>query len=140
MDTVVYALLKKKLEGKANLVDGKIPADELPSYVDDVIEYANRNAFPATGEEGKIYVALDTGYTYRWSGSTYVQIGGQDLSDYYTKSQTYSKTEVDNALAGKQATLVSGTNIKTVNNVSLLGSGNVEISGSTFIVTDVVID
>lgn len=33
------------------------------------------------------------------------------------------------ALAGKQATLVSGTNIKTVNNQSLLGSGNIAIEG-----------
>lgn len=33
------------------------------------------------------------------------------------------------ALAGKQATLVSGTNIKTVNNQSLLGSGNIDIQG-----------
>jgi len=41
---------------------------------------------------------------------------------------TYSKTEVDNALNTKQASLVSGTNIKTVNNQSLLGSGNISIA------------
>ena len=134
MDVVVYALLKKQLGEKANLVDGKIPVDELPSYVDDVVEYANRDSFPETGEGGKIYVALDTGYTYRWSGSTYVQIGGQDLSDYVTK------TELQTDLSTKQDTLVSGTNIKTVNSVSLVGSGNVEISGSTFVVTDVIIN
>lgn len=43
------------------------------------------------------------------------------------KSTTYTKTEVDTALNGKQATLVSGTNIKTVNNLSLLGSGNITV-------------
>ena len=134
MDVVVYALCKKLLGGKADLVDGKIPAEELPSYVDDVEEYANKAAFPVTGEGGKIYVALDTGYTYRWSGSTYTQIGGQDLSNYVTK------TELQIDLSTKQDTLVSGTNIKTVNNVSLLGSGDVTISGTSFIVTDVIID
>jgi hypothetical protein len=54
---------------------GKIPATYLPSYVDDVEEYNNLAAFPATGETGKIYVAIDTGFVYRWSGSIYVQIG-----------------------------------------------------------------
>lgn len=53
---------------------GKIPVSQLPSYVDDVLEYANLAAFPETGESGKIYVALDTNKTYRWSGSAYVEI------------------------------------------------------------------
>ena len=52
------------------------------------------------------------------------------LSGKADKSTTYTKTEVDNALADKQATLVSGTNIKTINNTSLLGSGNIEVGGS----------
>ncbi len=58
----------------ASLIDGKVPASQLPSYVDDVLEYANLAAFPGTGETGKIYVALDTNKTYRWSGSAYVEI------------------------------------------------------------------
>ena len=52
---------------------GKIPSSQLPSYVDDVVEYADRASFPVTGEGGKIYVAIDTNRTYRWSGSTYVE-------------------------------------------------------------------
>jgi len=44
------------------------------SYVDDVEEYANLAAFPVTGESGKIYIALDTNLTYRWGGSSYVEI------------------------------------------------------------------
>ena len=54
--------------------DGKVPASQLPSYVDDVKEYANRAAFPETGEDGVIYVAEDTNLTYRWSGTQYVEI------------------------------------------------------------------
>lgn len=46
----------------------------LPSYVDDVLEYANLAAFPATGETGKIYIALDTNKQYRWSGSVYIEL------------------------------------------------------------------
>jgi hypothetical protein len=53
---------------------GLIPSDRLPSYVDDVLEFANLAAFPVTGETGKIYIALDNNKQYRWSGSVYVQI------------------------------------------------------------------
>ncbi|WP_264548038.1 hypothetical protein [Flavobacterium sp. N2820] len=60
---------------KADLVGGKVPAEQLPSYVDDVLEFTDLASFPVTGETGKIYLALDTNKTYRWSGSAYVQIG-----------------------------------------------------------------
>lgn len=73
------------LSNKADLVGGKVPASQLPSYVDDVIEgYYNGTNFYTdalftnliTPESSKIYVALDTNLQYRWSGSGYVQIGG----------------------------------------------------------------
>lgn len=64
---------------KADLVDGKVPASELPSYVDDVVEYASAASFPATGEHGKIYIALDSNKTYRWSGSEYIPILAVDI-------------------------------------------------------------
>lgn len=66
--------LQDALDGKADLENGKVPSSQLPSYVDDVLEYASLSVFPATGEAGKIYIALDTNKTYRWSGSTYVEI------------------------------------------------------------------
>lgn len=50
-------------------------------------------------------------------------------SNHAHDSRYYTQTEIDTALAGKQATLVSGTNIKTINNNSILGSGNIHISG-----------
>lgn len=43
----------------------------------------------------------------------------------------YNKTEIDTALNGKQASLVSGTTIKTINGNSILGEGNIEITGGT---------
>ncbi len=66
---------KGKAGGVAELdTSGKVPAAQLPSYVDDVLEYASKSNFPATGETGKIYVTKDTNLTYRWSGSAYVEI------------------------------------------------------------------
>lgn len=58
----------------ASLVGGTVPSSQLPSYVDDVLEFANLAALPATGESGKIYITLDTNFEYRWSGSTYVRL------------------------------------------------------------------
>lgn len=37
-----------------------------------------------------------------------------------------------NGLLSKQDTLVSGTNIKTINSQSLLGSGDISVSGGTY--------
>ena len=68
---------------------GKVAVAQLPSYVDDVEEYANFAGFPATGEAGKIYVAIDTGDVYRWAGSAYVQINDAVTSaDQATKLAT----------------------------------------------------
>jgi hypothetical protein len=53
---------------------GKVPAAQLPSYVDDVLEFANFAAFPNPGESGKVYIAADTDREYRWSGTAYRQI------------------------------------------------------------------
>lgn len=55
-------------------INGIIPAKYLPSYVDEVLEYANKNSFPSPGEAGKIYVDLSTNLTYRWGSSDYVEI------------------------------------------------------------------
>lgn len=66
---------KGAANGVADLDEtGKVPASQLPSYVDDVLEYSSLTAFPATGEAGKIYVAQDTNRTYRWGGTNYVEI------------------------------------------------------------------
>ena len=72
---------------------GKVPATQLPSYVDDVVEgyyhdddfYTTRtgsgtSADPyaysgeITGETGKIYVDLNTNKTYRWGGTAFAEI------------------------------------------------------------------
>jgi hypothetical protein len=71
----VLASEKGANSGVATLgADGKVPASQLPSFVDDVIEAANFAALPAEGEGGKIYVTLDNNKTYRWGGSAYAEI------------------------------------------------------------------
>ena len=73
--TAENAANKGKAHGYASLGgDGKVPADQLPSYVDDVLEFASKTNFPSTGEKGKIYVDLSTENIFRWSGSAYVEI------------------------------------------------------------------
>ena len=67
---------------------GKVPQSQLPSYVDDVLSYASKTDFPATGEDGKIYIAKDVNKSYRWGGSEYVEISpsialGETISTAY---------------------------------------------------------
>lgn len=67
---------------------GKVPAAQLPSYVDDVLEFSTKAQFPQIGETGKIYVAKDTNLTYRWTGTQYLEIS-QSLALGETSSTAY---------------------------------------------------
>lgn len=100
--TLASAIASAFSNSFASLVDGKVPAAQLPAYVDDVLEYATASAFPVAGEGGKIYVALDTNLTYRWGGSSYVEIS-QSLALGETSSTAYrgdrGKTAYDHSLA-----------------------------------------
>lgn len=86
---------------------GKVPSSQLPSYVDDVLEYANKAGFPTTGESGKIYVAQDTNLTYRWSGTAYVEIS-PSLALGETSSTAYAGDK-GKANADNIANIISGT-------------------------------
>lgn len=68
---------------------GKVPAAQLPSYVDDVLEFSTKAQFPQIGETGKIYVSKDTNLTYRWTGTQYLEIS-QSLALGETPSTAYS--------------------------------------------------
>lgn len=77
----IAASEKGAVNGVATLdAAGKVPAAQLPSYVDDVKEFENKAAFPETGEADKIYVDIDTGSIYRWSGTQYIQINASVAS------------------------------------------------------------
>ena len=95
--------------------NAKVPASQLPSYVDDVAEYANQASFPTTGETGKLYIDQANGDIYRWSGSAYVQINNAvSTSD----SATQLATARDFSLTGDV----------TASAVSFDGTGDVALS------------
>lgn len=89
------------LEAKADLVGGKVPNSQLPSYVDDVVEVANYAALPGTGETGKIYVTVDTGNIYRWSGSAYIRIADESPVWGIITGTLSDQTDLQSALDGK---------------------------------------
>jgi hypothetical protein len=86
---------------KADLVGGKVPSSQLPSYVDDVVEVATYSALPSTGETGKIYVVLDTNLIYRWSGSAYIEIKDSSAVWGAITGTLSSQTDLQNALNAK---------------------------------------
>lgn len=99
--------------------DAKVPAQYLPSYVDDVLEYANLASFPVTGEAGKIYVAIDTNKTYRWSGSIYTEISASEVISVFgragaitAQSGDYSAYQITNVPAGN----ISSTSVQSAIN------------------------
>jgi hypothetical protein len=113
--------LQNALNLKANLVGGKVPASELPSYVDDVVEVANYAALPATGETGKIYVTLDNNKIYRWSGSVYIEIAANNTIWGAITGTLSSQTDLQAALDAKQNTITL-TTTGTSGSATLVGS------------------
>ena len=97
---------------------GKVPSSQLPSYVDDVLEYDTKSAFPTTGEAGKIYVDKSNDTTWRWSGTTYTQIKGDlvigtttgTAADGGTASAHYSNTSNPHSVTKSQVGLGSVVN------------------------------
>lgn len=83
------------LAAKADLVAGKVPAAQLPSYVDDVIEVADFVSLPVTGETGKLYVTLDTELLYRWTGTIYAEISPTQLQTLQSVTDNGNTTSND---------------------------------------------
>ena len=119
-------VIKGALDLKADLVDGKVPAAQLPAYVDDVLEYEDLAHFPATGETGKIYIAQDTNKTYRWSGTGYVEIS-ESLALGETSSTAY-RGDRGKAAYDISQTVGDVTNLTTTEKSSVVGAVN-EVNG-----------
>jgi thiamine phosphate synthase YjbQ (UPF0047 family) len=132
---------------------GKVPSAQLPSYVDDVLEYAAAANFPATGETGKLYVSLDTNDVYRWSGSAYVKVSDAVSSaDQATKLATARTISLSGDVSGSTsfdgsanvsitATVADNSHNHTASNISdfteavqdiigadVVGSGAISVS------------
>ena len=123
----IASSLKGANNGVAELdSSGKIPSSQLPSFVDDVLEYTAKSDFPATGETGKIYVDKTTNLTWRWSGSAYVEIS-PSLALGETSSTAYrgdrGKTAYDHSQATHARTDATKTEASSTN-------GNIKINGT----------
>ena len=123
---------------------GKVPSTQLPSYVDDVLEYTNLAGFPATGETGKIYVAKDTNKTYRWSGTVYVYITSGAVDSVAGKTGVVTLTKSDVGLGSVDNTsdsakvVLSATKLLTpraINGVNFDGSADITITNDSQINT-----
>ena len=119
------AFVINSLTTKADLVGGLIPASQLPSYVDDVLEFANLAGFPTTGETGKIYTALDTNLIYRWSGTVYVSISGGSGGGLIlgTTSTTAYRGDFGNTAYTHSQTITGNPHAITPN---IIGLGNLD--------------
>ena len=88
---------------------------------------------------GKLYVGKTDNNIFKWSGSNLLEVSkslglGETSTTAYAgnkgKANAQAIAQLQTDVAGKQDTLVSGTNIKTVNGVTVLGSGDVTIPGA----------
>ena len=146
-------LLQKGAANGVATLDGSglVPASQLPSYVDDVLEGYYKAADEKfykeasyttliAGETGKIYVSLDTNKTYRWTGSTFVYItsGAVDSVNGITGVVVLNKSHiglsnVDNT-ADAAKNVLSATKWSTVRTITLSGvtatAQNIDGSGN----------
>lgn len=119
----IDASQKGSVNGVAELdQNGKVPSGQLPSYVDDVLEYDSINYFPQYGESGKIYIANDTNKTYRWSGNRYVEIS-ESLALGETSGSAYR---------GDRGAAAYAAAVTNVESSPVEGSGNLVTSGGVF--------
>ena len=136
------ALDGKQASGSYATLDGggKVPASQLPSYVDDVIEATNFAALPATGESGKIYVTIDDNKSYRWSGSSYIEISASPGSTdavaegstnlYFTNSRASAAAPVQ-SVAGRTGAVTLAKADVGLGNVDNTSDANKPISTAT---------
>ena len=126
LDKKVETSLVGAKNGVAQLdATGKVPAAQLPSYVDDVVDcYVDAGKFyqeedhttEIAGETGKIYVDLKTLKTYRWSGTAAVEISaslalGETASTAYRGDRgkiAYDHSQAAHAPANAERNIVVG--------------------------------
>ena len=88
------------LSQKADLISGKVPATQLPSYVDDVLEFSSLSTLPAQGESGKIYITTDNDKLFRWTGTRYVDITQGDVGTLQAVTERGNETTENVKLQG----------------------------------------
>ncbi len=138
------ARVASSLVGVANGIatlnaSGQVPASQLPSFVDDVIEASDLAALPITGEAGKIYVTLDTNKAYRWSGTAYIYITSGTVDTVAGKTGIITLVKADVGLnnvdntsdAGKPVSTAQATAISAAQATAIAASTPITHAGST---------
>lgn len=169
LEDYVLTSTKGQANGVASLDStGKVPAAQLPSFVDDVIDsYIVSGATPLTAgwlsatdggsaltpETGKIYVVLTAGdyqnKTYRWSGSTYVEISASPaqatesaagIAQIATQSEVNTGTnDTDFVTPLKLATYIGNKKSVTTNPALTASGGQVTWSINTTLAPDCIV-
>lgn len=117
------------LSTKADLVNGKVPVEQLPSFVDDILEFESLELFPTQGETGKLFLAKNSNKVYRWSGSVYVDITQSETDTLDNVAKRGNLSSVSVSIKDINATLdynaVGDSNISFGNmNPAATGTGN----------------
>ena len=132
--------VNRELEDKADLVGGLVPSSQLPSYVDDSLEFDTYADLPTTGEAGIIYVVIadetsgGNTSTYRWASTVYVKISdtlsaSEVKTLYESNSDTNAYTDAEKA---KVANVPSDTNTEFDKLKDRIKCNVVSQSGSEF--------
>ena len=124
----------------ATLVGGKVPGEQLPGFVDDVLEYTNVGDLPATGTSGTLYVVTSENKVYRWSGTQYIEIvGSPGTTDavpegstnlYYTDARASAAAPVQ-SVAGRSGAVVLAKADVGLSNVDNNSDANKPVSTAT---------
>lgn len=115
---------------------GLVPSTQLPSYVDDVLEFATLSVFPTTGVIGKIYVDLATNKTYRWSGTAYIYITSGAVDSVAGKTGVVSLVKADVGLGNVDNTSDLNKPISTATQTALNGKADKATTLSGYGITD----
>ncbi len=125
-DATQAAVLASELAKKADLVGGKVPASQLPSFVDEIMPYPTLEDFPAAGDDHIIYKDKSTNKTYRWDGEDYTEVSsslalGETDSTAFAGNRGVALEAAVAQTSSEQATLVKGvaTKIATVNGIDI---------------------
>ncbi len=129
--TDLISYITAQVADKATLVAGKIPESLLNSFsaslLQALINDSSNNATDRTWSASKINTAINSAVAALVASSPAALDTLNELATALGNDPNFAST-ITNALAGKQATLVSGTNIKTVNGQTILGAGNMTIN------------
>lgn len=110
---------------------GKVLTTQLPSYVDEVVEGANLAAFPALGAHSRIYIALDTNKTYRWSGSAYVFITSGAVDSVAGKTGVVALVKADVGLSNVDNTSDATKPVSTAQAAAIATAQNAAATDAT---------